>query len=134
MGKPYSVDLRERVREAIDSGETHMAVAGMFQIGIATVERYVARWKRTGSLAPDKFGGHMRYKLAEYKEKVMAIVKAEPDQTLMELQEKLACSGIEVSKSALDRFLKALDLSYKKNTCGDRTETPRRSRSSRRMA
>jgi len=134
MAKPYSLDLRERVKQAVDEGHTHDEVAAMLKVGIATVERYLARWRQKGSLAPDKFGGHMRHKLADHEAKVRALLKDEPDQTLLELCDKLADSGITVSKSALDRFLKASGLTYKKNSGGDRTKTPRRGGSSRRVA
>ena len=48
-GKPYSQDLRERVIKAIDDGHTRGEVAMLFDIGIATVGRYVKRQRRTGS-------------------------------------------------------------------------------------
>lgn len=114
MAKPYSEDLRERVKQAVDEGHTHMAVAKMLRIGIATVERYLDRWRRTGSLAPDKFGGHKTHKLSKHADRVKQLVEAEPDQTLAELQAKLADDKIMVSVSGLDRYLKAEGLTYKK--------------------
>lgn len=134
MAKPYSEDLRERVKRAVDDGQTHMEVAAAFRIGIATVERYLGRWRRTGSLKPDKFGGHQRHKLADHEATVRALVEAEPDRTLKELCDELASRGIRVSKSALDRFLKAVGLTYKKNAGGGRTKARRRGRRSRRVA
>jgi transposase len=134
MAKPYSQDLRERVIKAIDDGHTRNEVAALFNIGIATVGRYVKRQRRTGSLKPDKFGGHQRHKLANHEKKVRELVTAEPDQTLLELRDQLAVAGVKASKSALDRFLKALGLTYKKNARGNRTETAGRSRGARRVA
>ena len=123
MAKPYSQDLRKRVKQAIDEGHAQSTVAKMFKIGTATVERYMARWRETGSLAPDKFGGHMKHKLAEHADKVKAWVKAEPDQTLAELHAKLEEAKIKASVSSLDRFLKASKITYKKNTVRHRTKT-----------
>jgi putative transposase len=134
MAKPYSEDLRERVKQAVDEGHTHLAVAKMLRIGIATVERYLGRWRRTGSLAPDKFGGHKTYKLSGHADRVRQLVAAEPDQTLAELQAKLAQGNIIVSVSALDRYLKAAGLTYKKNAIRDRTKTRRRGARTDRMA
>lgn len=128
MAKPYSEDLRLRIKEAIDAGHTRPAVAEIYKVGIATVERYVARWKRTGSLKPDKFGGHQRHKLADHEAVVRLMVAEGSDQTLAELCDTLGCQGIAVSKSALDRFLKSRGLSYKKNTRGQRTKARRRGR------
>ncbi len=134
MAKPYSQDLRERVIKAIDGGHTRNEVAALFSIGIATVGRYVKRRRQTGSLKPAKFGGHRRHKLADHETKVRVLVDAEADQTLLELQERLAVVGIKASKSALDRFLKALGLTYKKNARGNRTKTSGRGRGARRVA
>jgi putative transposase len=125
MAKPYSQDLRKRVKQAVDEGHAQSTVAKMFKIGTATVERYMARWRQTGSLAPAKFGGHMKHKLAEHADKVKALIKAEPDQTLAELQIKLEEAKIKVSVAAIDRFLKASKITYKKNAVRHRTETRR---------
>ena len=122
MAKPYSEDLRIRIKDAIDAGHTRPAVAAMFNVGIATIERYMARWRQTGSLKPDKFGGHLRNKLAPHEATVRAAVEADPDQTLMELVDRLGAEGIAVSMSGLNRFLTATGLSYKKNTGGKRTK------------
>jgi transposase len=134
MAKPYSQDLRERVIKAIDDGHTRDEVATLFDIGIATVGRYVKRQRQTGSLKPDKFGGHQRYKLADHEQKVRELVETESDQTLLELRDQLAVDGIEVSKSALDRFLRASGLTYKKNSVRHRAKTPGHSRSARCVA
>lgn len=134
MAKPYSEDLRERVKQAVDEGHPHMAVAKMLRIGIATVERYLERWRRTGSLAPDKFGGHKTHKLSKHADRVKQLVEAEPDRTLVELQAKLAEDKIMVSVSALDRYLKAEGLTYKKNAVRHRTKARRRGPSADRMA
>jgi transposase len=134
MAKPYSQDLRERVIKAIGDGHTRDEVATLLDIGIATVGRYVKRQRQTGSLKPDKFGGHQRYKLADHEQKVRELVDAESDRTLLELREQLAVDGIEVSKSALDRFLRAAGLTYKKNSVRHRAKAPGRGRGARRVA
>lgn len=122
MAKPYSEDLRIKIKMAIDAGHTRPAVARMFKVAISTIERYLARWKQTGSLKPDKFGGHQRHKLADHEAVVRRMVAEGSDQTLAELCDALAAQGIAVSTSALDRFLKSRGLSYKKNTCSQRTK------------
>jgi len=134
MAKPYSQDLRERVIAAVDDGHTRDEVAAMLKIGTATVERYIRRRRRTGSLKPAKFGGYRRHKLEEHTKEVRELVDAEPDQTLRELCEKLAGLGIKVSKSALDRFLKASGLTYKKNSRSKRAKASRRRGSTRSVA
>jgi putative transposase len=126
MAKPYSEDLRERVTQAVEAGHTHNTVAKMFNIGRATVERYMARLRQSGNLAPDKFGGHLKHKLAKHADKVKSLIKGEPDQTLAELQAKLEEAKIKVSISAIDRYLKSEKITYKKNSVRHRAKTSRR--------
>lgn len=123
MAKPYSEDLRERVIEAIEAGHSQSAVAKLLKIGQRTVVRYVNLWRSTGQITPQKFGGHKKHKLAEHAAKVKSLIEAEPDRTLAELQAELAEARIEVSKSALDRFLKASKITYKKNAVRHRAKT-----------
>ena len=134
MAKPYSEDLRERAIEKIKEGMTQSAVARLLRLGKRTVERYEAQWKAEGHVKPKKVGGHKKHKLEPHTAKVEALVAEEPDQTLAELRDKLEEAKIKVSKSALDRFLKASGLTYKKNSGGERTKTQGRGRRSRRVA
>ena len=134
MAKPFSQDLRERVIAAVEAGHTQTDVAAMLKIGRRTVVNYVKRWRTTGDVKPDKFGGHKKHKLADHADKVRALVDAEPDQTILELHARLEAEKIMVSASAVDRFLRASGLTYKKNSVRHRTKTQRRGGSSRRMA
>jgi transposase len=45
------MDLRERVVAAVDAGLTQAQAAARFGVSLRTVERYLARWRTTGSLA-----------------------------------------------------------------------------------
>ena len=123
MAKPYSQDLRERVIEAIEAGHPQSEVARMFKVSRRTIVDYVKRWRTRGSVDPDKFGGHKKHKLAEHVDTVKALIKAEPDQTVVELQAKLEEARIKASASAINRFLKASKISYKKNSIRHRTKT-----------
>jgi len=123
MAKPYSKDLRERVIQAIEAGHSQSAAAKLLKIGQRTVARYVDLWRSTGQIASKKFGGHKKYKLTDHADKVKALVKTEPDQTLAELQAKLEEAKIKVSRSALDRFLKVSKITYKKNAVRHRAKT-----------
>ena len=46
------MDLRERIVAAVDAGMTQGQAAERFGVSLRTVERYVARRRVTGSLAP----------------------------------------------------------------------------------
>ena len=67
-----------------------------------------------GTLEPDPPGGGRRAKLADHAERVDALLAATPDITIAELKTRLAADGIEVSPSAISRFLKACGLTRKK--------------------
>jgi transposase len=65
MGKPYSMDLRERVVSAVKTGGMSCnRVAKQFGVGISTVINWVKRLRETGSIAPGKMGGHKPKKIA----------------------------------------------------------------------
>jgi transposase len=53
MGKPYSMDLRERVVAAVDpSGLSCHRAAAQFGVGVNTAILWVRRFRETGSVAP----------------------------------------------------------------------------------
>jgi putative transposase len=59
MGKPYSIDLRERVVAAVMTGGLSCnQAAKRFGVGISTAINWMKRLRETGSVAPDKVGGH----------------------------------------------------------------------------
>jgi transposase len=78
------------------------------------VVKLVQRWQQKGTLAPDPAGGGRRAKLADHAELVHALLAAAPDITLAELRRRLLDEDIEVSPSAISRFLKACGLTRKK--------------------
>src|SRR3712207_5932966 len=47
-----SMDLRERVVAAVDTGMTQGRAAERFVVSVTSVERYLARRRASGSLAP----------------------------------------------------------------------------------
>src|SRR6266446_6873538 len=53
MGKPYSMDLRERVVAAVETGglSCHQAAA-QFGVGVSTAIVWARRLRETGSVAP----------------------------------------------------------------------------------
>ena len=56
MGKPYSMDLRERVVAAIEGGESTHQAAARFAIGIATAGVWARLKRSTGEVRPAKQG------------------------------------------------------------------------------
>jgi transposase len=114
MTRPYSLDLRERVVRAVAGGASCRAAAATFAVSVSFVVKLLQRWRRQGSVAPDRYGGWKRSPLEAAAERILALVAAMPDLTIEELRVRLAASGIRTSRSALGRFLLAHGLTRKK--------------------
>ena len=75
----------------------------------------MARLRATGSVAPARYGGHRRPVLGAHEDFLRALVKAQPDITLREIQAEL-CSrcGIAVCLATIHVGLRRLGLRHKK--------------------
>jgi transposase len=84
MPNPYDVALRERAVAAYERGEgTYADVAAMFLVDHRTLERWVARQRTTGSVAPQPKGGGWRCPIA--LPILHAVIAETPDATVAEL-------------------------------------------------
>ena len=115
MGKPYSIDLRERVVAAIESGiSTHQAAA-LFSIGIATAGSWARLKRATGSVGPGKQGRPKGSVLDPHADFIFDTLKAAPDTTLDEMVEHLQAErGVVVVRTAVWKFLDRHDQTHKK--------------------
>ena len=57
MARPYSLDLRERVVAAVESGRTVRDVASSFGVSVSSVVKWSQRYRATGSAAALPMGG-----------------------------------------------------------------------------
>src|SRR6266404_4635693 len=114
MGKPYSEDLRRGVVQAIEAGHTDEEVAGLCGVSVSSISRFLTRWRRSGSVSPAKFGGYKGYALEGHENRITRWIAARPDLTLSELQARLAKGKVVVSQTAIFRFLRHLDFTFKK--------------------
>ena len=117
MPRPYSVDLREKVLNKLHEGESPKLVAENFGVSVDFVYDVLARYKQYGHVIPCKVGGHLKPKVTpEGEAKILEWLTERPDLRLVDLCEKYeATFGVKVSKSAMDRALKRMYLSFKKN-------------------
>ena len=115
MARPLSMDLRERIVEAVEGGDSRNATAKRFAVSASCVVKLMQRRQETGSIAPGQMGGRKEYALATHDAVVRDLVRERPDMTLEELQAALAQRSIDVSRSSVDRFLKARGLTLKKS-------------------
>jgi transposase len=127
MPAPYSLDLRKRVVTAYISGAgTYVEVGIRFNVGAATVDRWVSRQRKLGTVAPDAMGGDRNGKFdAEDEAWLCAVVEEDPDATRDELVRRLARErGLAVSPAAVQRALERLDLTRKKRLSTRLSATP----------
>ena len=115
----YSVDLRERVADAVlQDGLTWAATARLFRLSVASVGRFVLA-RRTGrDLTPGHSSGRPpRFDSPEKLAALRAQLEAEPDLSLVERAERLRQEhGIGVSGPTLSRVLRRVfGWSHKKN-------------------
>lgn len=127
MGKPYSVDLRERVAAAvIKGGLSRRAAAGRFGVAVSTVVNWVRRLRETGSVAPGQMGGHKPPAIRGAHRRWLLERIKKPDFTLRGLVAELAGRGLKVDYHTVWSFVHAARLSFKKNRGGWRAHTSRR--------
>ena len=111
MARAYSQDLRERV---IDAGTSARQAAERFGIGVATAIVWVRR-AREGERSARKQGQPKRSKLDPHREFLLALIGAEPDITIAEMQERLRSeAGVTASVGTIWTFLDRAGLTFKK--------------------
>ena len=118
MPAGYSLDLRERVVDAVEKGASRRGAAGAFKVSVSTAIRWMKRLATTGRCAPLASGGdHRSMALEQHKDWLLALVGEEPDATLAEIQTRLAAThGLKKSPSCLWRFFRRHDVTFKKKT------------------
>ncbi len=107
MAGPLSNDLRERVVAAVVGGESCRSAAGRFGASVSSAIKWSRRYRSTGSVAPDKMGGHRRSILEQHRAFILEGVGEAPHLTLHSLKDELAARGVKVSHNAVWLFLEA---------------------------
>lgn len=114
MGRPYSLDLRERVVDAAAATSRRQAAA-RFGVGKATAIRWMAALATTGSVAARPQGRARRSKLDPHEGFLRGLIDENDDVTLEEMRARLLAEhGLTVGIGTLWSFLDARDLTYKK--------------------
>ena len=117
MGKPYSMDLRERIARYIAAGHSRRAASRVFGVSASTAIRLAAEYHVRGAVTPKRQGRlpGTTGKLKPHIAFLVEIVRAEPDLTLKELAGALeATHGVPVHLSSIHRALIRAGFSYKK--------------------
>ena len=63
--------------------------------------KWTQRYRRTGSVAPGKMGGHRRRVLEPHRDFIVERIKQEPHLTLHRLRDELAARGVAVLAEAV---------------------------------
>ena len=113
--RAYSLDLRQRVVEALVSGQTQKAVAQRFDLSLSSVQRFARQWRGRGDLSAKPCPGKARAVCGEQGPDLKELVLSRTDWTLESLSEAWQQrTGRRLSISALQRNLRWQGLSLKK--------------------
>jgi transposase len=126
--KPFSLDLRHRVLAQYEAGLSFAELGRKYSTSAEWVRQFIRRYQATGEIAarppiPKTVPFYRRHE-AELR----AAIAEQPDLTLEALRAKL---GLKVSIGTLHNALRALKLSFKKNSRRGRAGPARRRRRAR---
>jgi transposase len=117
MPNPYPTELRGRAVRAYEAGdETCEQVAARFEVGVATLERWLRRQRRLGTLDPLAKAGGWRSPVDG--ELLQRVVAERPDRTTDELTREYnrrAPPAARVHRSSILRALQRFGYVFKKN-------------------
>jgi len=124
MPRAYSEDLRRRVVADVDKGLSIRAVADKYSVSPSFVSKTTCLWRQEGSVSPRRIGGYRPHALKAHVALVRGKLLEDKGITLRELRDWIEETlGVRVHISSVDRFIRSLGYSYKKNTAGQRTRT-----------
>ena len=115
MGKPYSVDLRERVVAALEGGLSTREAAARFSVGIATAGEWGRLKRSQGDVRPAKQGKPKGSVLDAHADFILGALREKPDLTLDEMVDRLAAErDVKVVRTAVWKFLDRRGQTHKK--------------------
>ena len=115
MGKPYSLDLRERVVTALEDGMSTRQAAVRFSVSIAAVGEWGRRKRAQGNVLPAKQGKPAGSVLDAHAEFILGALREKPDTTLEEMVGRLAAErDVRVVWTTVWKFLDRHGQTHKK--------------------
>ena len=114
MPKPCSLELRERVVDAVELGASRREAANWFEVSPSSAIKWMQRRQATGSIAPKPSGGSIS-PLKAHAAFLFTLIARQPDLTLDEIVAAMHKRRIAGSRSAVWRVLVAL--SKRSNHC-----------------
>ncbi len=121
--KAYPVELRSRVAEAVDGGQSWRTAAERFRVSVAFVGKLLRQRRQTGSIEPRRGWTGSKPAVDERGvERLRQAVAARPDATLDELRRR---ARLTCSQPTVFRYLRRLGYSRKKSRSGRANATAR---------
>jgi transposase len=120
MGAFRSVDLRERVVQAVAEGASRRSAAARYSVSASSAIRWSARAASEGGPAVRKQGRPAgKGPLADHLDYLVAAVEAQPDITMAELAAQLLAErGVMGAEWSFSRLLRGAGFTYKKTADG----------------
>ena len=125
MRRPYPGELRLRVIDFVEGGESRREAAEQFGVGVSSAIRWVRSYREDGTWEPMPSGGSTS-PLEKHAQQILALTREQPDFTLDEFVLALRKRRIPGSRSALSRFFARHGITFKKKPAGGRAKASRR--------
>jgi transposase len=111
-----SLDLRQRIADALDTGQAQKDIAQRFAVSVPTVERIARRVRQGRSLEPGRSPGRSPQVTKEQYQAFQDLARSRTDWTLQSLgaawQEQ---GGKPLCESTVWRTLKRIEFTFKKS-------------------
>jgi transposase len=115
MGKPYSLDLRERVVAALESGMSIRQAAARYSVSISAVGEWGRLKRSQGDVRPAKQGKPAGSVLDAHAAFILGVLGEKPDTTLEEMVSRLAAErDVVVVWTTVWKFLDRHGQTHKK--------------------
>jgi transposase len=134
MARAYSEDLRIGLVRYVEGGVSARSAAKVFGVSESSAIKWMQRWRRHKSVAPNPARGHRRRLLDDHADWLLELIQTRTDITLVEISAKLAQRGVQVSLWTVWSFYDRHEISFKKNRVRQRTGSSRRGSGARALA
>jgi transposase len=126
MARAYSEDLRIRLVRYVEGGVSARSAAKVFGVSESSAIKWMQRWRRQKSVAPNPVRGHRRRLLDSHADWLLEQIEIKTDITLVEIQAGLRKRGVRVSLWTIWSFYDRHDFSFKKKRFRQRAGSSRR--------
>jgi len=134
MTQAYSQDLRIRLVRYVEGGVSARSAAKVFGISESSAIKWMQRWRRQKSVAPNPERGHRRRLLDSHTDWLLELIETKTDITLDEIRTRLKKRGLRVSLWTVWSFYDRHDFSFKKKRLRQRAGSARRRGCAREVA